>query len=218
MKITFTFYAFLLLFDFCFPATLEGEWIAGQKDDCIKLTLMIDNDEPADNEWQSSFCIKKESFSGLNFNSENPFSLVRDAGEINFTGKLTESKGIGSFTFTANESYIQYLKENGYGTVEDKELLLLCLADINKNYIADLKSLGFSDIEVSDLVSCAVFNLSIDFITQFQRLGYTDLIIQNFITFKIHGVDRDYIEYIIDSRKNKDTSPQKIIEYKIHDF
>ena len=131
---------------------LTGDWSAKIRENRIQIRLMIFEDD-SDHDSITSFGLETEEFQGLQLNKEHTFTLERDAGTIRFDGKFKDDRGRGAFSFVPNDAFIGFLGKEGFGKIKSKELLHLCIFDVNKAYIQDIRKLGYKDVELSELVA-----------------------------------------------------------------
>ena len=173
---------------------IEGNWVAKVNEDKIRLKLTIFTDEDSWGEWNSSGTFEQKDFTDLTFTEESKFSLNRESGRIEFSGKFKGDKGYGDFAFNPNQSFNKFLNEKGFEEVSDRKMLSFMLHDVNKTYINELVALEISGLSTSKLISFTVHNISVDYIKEIQKLGYKDISASKIISFKVHDIDIKYIE------------------------
>jgi hypothetical protein len=198
-------------------ADLEGTWKAKLKNDTIQMRMRIRPDNDFKGEWNYCDYFKTTDFTNLVWGKSEAFSLVREAGTMEFQGEFAADSASGHFTFISNGEYASFLEKKGFEGVTDKKMLSLFMADVNRQYVNDLFELGYSDITLSKLISFAIHDVTIDFIKQIHALGYKDISPSKLISFAIHDVDKEFIKRIQEKWDTKPT-PSKIISLKIHGF
>src|SRR5206468_9488284 len=79
------------------------------------------------------------------------FSIRRDAGTFQFEGQLSSGRGSGTFTFSADASYISGMAQLGY-RLSDDDVWRLAVHDVTRDYVQALQREGLRNTAVSDLV------------------------------------------------------------------
>lgn len=197
-------------------ADLEGTWNAKLKDDTIQMRMRIRPDEDFKGEWSYCDYFKKSDFTNLVWGKSEAFSLVREAGTVEFEAEFADNSASGHFTFIPNGEFASFLEKKGFEGVTDKKMLSLFMTDVNRQYVNDLFELGYSDITLSKLISFAIHDVSIELVKSLHDLGYGDIEPSTIISFAIHDVTIEYIKDI-HSLGYKDISPSELISFRIHD-
>jgi len=169
-------------------------------------------------QWNSSRCFDRSDFGDLPQNNMGEFYLEREAGKMTFKGVFEGDDGVGNFTFAPSTIFVATLKSQGYGTYDDRELLLFFMADMNAEYLRYVKSQGY-DPSHQKLLELAIFYEDLDELKQrvatVKRLGYGQPKLSKLIELQIHGVDEDYIEDL-SSAGFDDLSLGDLTKAKIH--
>ncbi|MDB5229421.1 MAG: peptidase BlaR1 [Chitinophagaceae bacterium] len=198
----------------------EGAWFATIKNDKIQLQFKKDGDNP--NSLNGSIFDLSE-FKNLPRGEAGNFSLTREAGTMNFTGRFEGNEGMGRYKFVADNSfneflvkegitdirgdrdmltffnvnlkrsYVQMLKNNGYTTLRKNDLIPLAALDINENYIRSIRQNGFSNIALHDLIPFKSLGIDAAYIEDIRKAGYTNVSTNQIISFKAQGIDGKYI-------------------------
>ena len=168
--------------------------------------------------YQNSRCFPIITFGALPRNEMGEFRLERTAGTMTFKGVFDGNDGVGSFSFSSNPSFSRRLRDAGYGSYEDREMLLLFMADINEDYLAFLAQQGY-DPGHDQLLQLAIFYDDLSEVrtrlAELDRLGYDQPSAQKLIELQIHGVSEKYAEELARSGF-EDLSLQDLIEARIH--
>jgi hypothetical protein len=197
----------------------EGSWFATIKND--KVIIRFEKDEEGKNSNSSTFLLSE--FKNLPRDKEGSFHLVRDAGTMNFTGKFTGNTGMGSYTYSPdqafmdylqkegvdaggkddssvffaidlNRSYISMLKKQGYTHLTKENLIPLAAMKIDESFIRDIKSNGFPDVSLEDLIPLKALNVDAAYIKDIRKSGYQNLTVSQLITFKAQNITGDFIK------------------------
>lgn len=208
----------------------EGVWFATIKND--KLSIQFKNDGDDGNSFSgSTFPISEFK----DFQREKPgtFTLTRDAGTMQFTGKFEGDQGMGHYKFIADKgfndylhkegidaddnqdmmvffmvdvrkSYVQMLKDNGYTNLRKNDLIPLASLKVDAAYIQSLKSAGLKNISLQDLIPLKSMGITGDYIRDIRKAGYANVSANQLITFKSQGIDGKYLADIRRAAKKED--------------
>lgn len=174
-----------------FPSVNSGFWFATVEGDDICIQFMDSNTRK-----QPSFiisnCFPRKEFRGLE-SSEN-FEFVREAGAINFKGRLFGIKGTGEFTFNKNNDFEDFLRKEGISTEDtnDYYYFKLFLGNVSKDYVLGLKKEGYKPT-AKQLGKLGIHNVSLAYIKDLSRIGYKGLELNMLAKFAIHNITIDYI-------------------------
>lgn len=211
----------------------EGAWFAVIKND--KVTIQFKSDE--DDESTNSHSFLLSDFKNLPREKNGTFSLTREPGTIEFTGKFEGDQGMGRYKFTADKaytdamksegielddkdqmvfflvdisrSYVQMLKKNGYTQLKKHDLIPLAALKIDEGYIQSLKKNGFTSLSVHDLIPLKALKITGDYIDEIRKAGYPNVTAQQLITFKSQGIDGKYIADMRSASRDKTLVPAK---------
>ena len=124
------------------------------------------------------------------------FSLVREAGKIDFQGSFQNGKGVGTFRFTPNAAFVSAMKSRGFDFVrDDDEDRLFAAATINVTTALadDLASAGFGKLNVEDLFKAAIFKVDSKFMREMKASGFNDLGLEELVKARIFKIDADFV-------------------------
>lgn len=204
------------------PGTAQGEinsWTALIEDDEICFQFMSRSNAYNNRyNYQSSRCFDLSLFRDLPRNNMGSFSLQRASGTMTFKGVFEGDDGVGNFSFKPSESFASSLKSAGYGSYEDKEMMLFFMADMNDEYLAYLKSQGYNPSH-QKLLELAIFYDDLEELktrlAEFKRLGFGKPSLQKLIELQIHGVDEKYAAEM-QAAGFEGLSLQDLMEARIH--
>src|SRR6476620_12723643 len=98
----------------------EGTWFATIKED--KIHFQFKNDK--DNDSYNGTTFNLSEFKDLPRDKQGTFSLTREAGTIEFTGKFEGNQGMGQYQFKADQTYTENMKKEGIELRDDKDVMV----------------------------------------------------------------------------------------------
>lgn len=128
------------------------------------------------------------------------FSLVREAGRIDFEGSFQDGKGSGTFRFTADLSFVSAMKSRGFDFEEtgsrrssDHRLFAATTLNVTTALVDDLNSGGFGKLDVDDLFKAAIFKVDSKFRREMEASGLGVLGMEELVKARIFKVDSELI-------------------------
>lgn len=187
----------------------SGSWFATIKGDKINMQFRDNNDENSFN--SNTFSVSE--FSTLPKDTAGTFTLTREAGTMEFTGKFDGDKGMGNYKFTADKTYGEAMRKEGINLADDRDLMVFFFVNIKQSYVQMLKQNGYTKLDKDDIIPLAALGIDEAYIKSIKAAGFKDISTEDLIPFKSLGIDQAYIE---DIRKAgyTDISPDKIISFK----
>ena len=184
-----------------------GEWKLEKKGSSLNFSFKIEDNDGFIN--QNTF--KASDFVGLKTGNKITFSLTGPAGKMVFKGDVSANQGMGTYVFTADNSFVKIAKENGFDNIKIEGLMLALFQQTPKSYFVDLKKLGYSGIG-SKLIAFIALGITPKYIMAIKDAGYPDLSAGQMVTFKALNISPDYVTKI---RKwvGEDLSSSEIIQY-----
>lgn len=187
----------------------KGTWFATIKKD--KVNIRFEDEESNNNYSNSNFALTE--FKNLPTNAKETFSLTREAGTIEFTGKFDGNAGMGSYEFKADDSFFAFLKNEGITSDKEKDGLVFYMIKLKKDFVKMLKNQGYTDVTKNDLIPLSAMNITAEYITSLKKAGLTDLSLQDIIPLKALDVDAEFIKGIKNSGY-KNVTASKLITLK----
>lgn len=197
----------------------EGVWFATIKDDRISFHFKRDNDKEDNSFNGTTFALS--DFPNLPRGQSGTFSLTREAGTMNFTGKFEGNEGMGRYKFSPDQQYATYMNSQNIGKLNDRDMMTFFFVDLKKSYLDMLREQGykefgkndliplaalkvdrpfitsmkarFKDADLKQLIPLKALNISEAYIKEIQDAGYKNITMQQIITFKAQGIDKDYL-------------------------
>ena len=195
----------------------EGYWFAVIKGDKVHIRF---SDEKLDSENDYK---GKHSYSGEDFKlselgtlpkgTSGTFSITREAGTMQMTGRFEDNTGMGTYKFDANKSYVDYMNKELKETLDDDDQLAFFFINIKKEYLTMLRSEGFKDVTKDDLIPVAALGIDKAYISSIRSAGFKDVTLEELVPLKALGIDSKYITEIR-SAGYKDISSDQLVSFK----
>ena len=187
----------------------EGAWFATIKDD--KVSIQFKNDEDDHNNNSTTFLLSE--LKDLPKDKAGSFSVTRDAGTMNFTGRFEGNTGMGRYKFTGDKSFGDFLRSEGIDDTDEKDMMAYFIVNVQRTYVRMLKEQGYSGLGKNELLPLAALKVDGAYIESLKKSGLSGLGVQELIPLKALGVDSDYIQ---DIRKAgfSSISPQQLVSFK----
>ena len=190
----------------------EGVWFATIKDDRISINFKRDDDQNTNSFNGTSFELSE--FPNLPRDKSGSFSLKREAGTMEFTGRFEGNEGMGRYRFVPDAQYASYMNNQNLGTLDDRDMMTFFFIDVKKDYLQMLRSEGFTSLSKNDLIPLAALKVDRAFISSMRsQFKDKDLVPHNFVTLKALKISDEYIREIRDAGY-KDISVDQIVAFK----
>src|SRR5215217_3018700 len=183
----------------------SGDWTASVSKDNSSIQLHLEERRNKDgSKHQHGQSYDFSEFQGLTREqalSGGPvnFSLVREAGKIDFEGSFQNGKGSGTFRFTGNPAFVSAMKSRGFDfIVDDDEDRLFEAATINVTTALadDLASAGFGKLNIDDLFKAAIFKIDSKFTREMKASGFNDLGLEELVKARIFKIDAEVVRQV----------------------
>jgi hypothetical protein len=169
----------------------EGYWFATIKEEKVNMQFKSDEDDKSHN--NTTFLLS--DFKNLPREGSGNFTVTRDAGTIEFTGKFEGNQGMGRYKFVADKSYDEAMRREGI-EVDDENQFVFFMVNVNKDYVQMLKKQGYKNIDKDELIPLAALKVDEAFINSFRTKGFKDVPLDQLIPLKAVGVTSEYIDEI----------------------
>ena len=188
--------------------TATGEWKASIHDNPNKIQLNFERRTEKGHRNQMGQPFEFSELQGLSREqvaAGGPvrFSLVREAGRIDFEGSFQNGKGSGTFQFTGNQAFVSAMKSRGFdfekkswsnneGESEDR-LFAATTLNVTTALADDLMSSGFGNLDVGDLFKAAIFKIDSKFMREMKASGFPNLTMEDLVKARIFKIDADFV-------------------------
>ncbi|HSE15857.1 MAG TPA: hypothetical protein VLB46_02325 [Pyrinomonadaceae bacterium] len=192
-------------------STTSGEWTAhlSSKDSKLQLNMERRTNKAGRNQMGQSF--EFSDFQGLTreqVQAGGPanFSLVREAGRIDFEGSFQGGKGSGTFRFTPNLGFVSAMKSRGFDfeqssrSDDDREgedrLFAATTLNVTTALADDLNSAGFGKLHTEDLFKAAIFKINSQFMREMKASGFQNLGMEELVKARIFKIDAEFVRQV----------------------
>ena len=133
------------------------------------------------------------------------FSLVREAGRVDFEGSFQNGKGSGTFRFTPNASFVSAMKSRGFNFEESQDseerhgedrLFAATVLNVTTALADDLASAGFDKLQTEDLFKAAIFKVDSKFAREMKASGFENLGMEELVKARIFKVDPEFARQV----------------------
>jgi hypothetical protein len=133
------------------------------------------------------------------------FSLVREAGRIDFDGAFQDGKGSGTFRFTSNPAFVSAMKSRGFDFEEEsssgrprsaERLFAATMLNVTTALADDLASAGFAKLNVEDLFKAAIFKVDSNFAREMKASGFPNMGMEELVKARIFKIDADFVKEV----------------------
>jgi hypothetical protein len=188
----------------------EGAWFAVIKDD--KISMQFRSFEDSDKNSYNSNTFLRSDFTNLPMGQSGSFSLTREAGTMNFTGKFEGTEGMGRYKFEPSKTFAADMKKEGVEDIDDEDLMAYFFINVTKAYVQMLKANGYSGFSKNDLLPLVALNIDETYIRSVKQ-SFPSADLQNMIPLKALGVDAAYIKEIKDAGY-KNVTIDQLVSFK----
>ena len=192
---------------------LTGDWSASidrEKSDKIHLSLECRTERGGRNRMGSDYAfadlqgLSREQAAG---GGAVRFSLVREAGRIDFEGGFQNGKGSGTFRFTGNQSFVSAMKSRGFdfekksttpdgGSDSEDRLFAATTLNVTTALADDLLSADFGKLDVDDLFKAAIFKVDSKFMREMKASGFPNLGMDELVKARIFKIDAEFVRQV----------------------
>ena len=194
----------------------EGYWFAVIKGDKVHIRF---SDEKLDSEDDHK---GKHSYSGEDFKlselgtlpkgTSGTFSITREAGTMQMTGRFEDNTGMGTYKFNADKAYVEYMNKELKENLDEDDQLAFFFINIKKEFLTMLRNEGYKDVTKDDLIPVAALGIDKAYIASIRKAGFNDVSLENLVPLKALGIDEKYIAEI--KSEYKDISTDQLVSFK----
>ncbi|HKG12622.1 MAG TPA: hypothetical protein VKB12_04765 [Pyrinomonadaceae bacterium] len=155
------------------------------------------------------------------------FSLVREAGTIEFEGSFQNGRGSGTVRFTGNQSFAASMRSRGFdfeqglrasdGDLSDLEDRLFAAAaiGITTALADDLLSADFGRLDVHGLFRAASFRVDSKFKREMKESGFPDLSLRKLVKARLYKVTPEFVAGVRNEGLN-DLSVEDFVKLRMY--
>jgi len=195
----------------------EGYWFAVIKDDKVNIRF---SDEQMENDVElksghsfSGSTFKLSDLGSLHKGTAGTFTITREAGKMELTGKFEGNTGMGSYKFVADKSYVDYMNKELKENLDDDDQMAFFFIDIKKSFLDMLRNEGYKNVTKDDLIPVAALGIDQAYIKSIRNAGFKDVSLDNLVPLKALGVDEKYITEIR-SAGYPDITTDQLVSFK----
>ncbi|HEY0676679.1 MAG TPA: M56 family metallopeptidase, partial [Chitinophagaceae bacterium] len=188
----------------------EGIWMGVIKDDHISMRFKQADDN--DDSFNGS-TFKLSEFSELPRGTSGTFTLKREAGTMEFTGKFEGNDGMGRYKFITDKDYMNHMNAQGIGDVTETDIMTFFLVNVKRETPQMLKKNGYKEFSKHDLIAVAALKVDEEFVSTLRKYGYNDLSIHNLISMKALNITGNYISELQEAGYKK-LSASELVSFK----
>lgn len=191
-------------------SALTGDWTASISKDNSKINLNLERRSERDGRHQHGQSYDFSDLQGLSreqalTGGPVSFSLVREAGRIDFAGSFQNGKGSGTFRFTGDPVFVAAMKSRGFDFEEDSDdgkhdfesrLFAATTVNVTTALADDLASAGFGKLKVGDLFKAAIFKIDSSYMREMKASGFNNLGMEELIKARIFKIDADFVRQV----------------------
>lgn len=167
-----------------------GTWDAVIKDGQVNIQFYGED-------WTDGRNFNVSDFGTLPVDNIGEFSLTRDAGKVTFKGVFQDHWGHGTYKFEENAAFKSWLEQKGYTNLDEELMFSVFTTDINKAYFDFMKENGYAAIinrQFKDLAEQDLDRKTMeDYFNLFKTEGYGHQTLEKIIELREHGVGARYV-------------------------
>jgi hypothetical protein len=146
-------------------------------------------------DWIHSRDVSLDHFRGFSLSmlaSPGPakFEYVGDAGRLKCEGRFLLGAGSGSYTFAADPAFVAVLRQMGYDTPDDEQLLSMLVMDVNREFARDIRDAGLR-ATTRELVQLRIHGIDQNYIRETRHANFSA---DDYVQLRIHGVSAEYLK------------------------
>ena len=193
----------------------EGYWFAVIKNDKVNIRFSdekMDDDDESHNSFSGS-TFKLSELGTLPKGTSGTFTITREAGKMDLTGKFDGNTGMGTYKFNADKAYVDYMNRELKENLDDDDQMAFFFINIKKSFITMLKSEGYTNLDKDDVIPVAALGIDQAYLRSIKNAGFKDESLEHFVSMKALGIDGKYIEEIR-SAGYKNITADQLVAFK----
>jgi hypothetical protein len=194
----------------------EGYWFAVIKNDKVNIRFSdekMDDDNDSHHHSYSGETFKLSDLGTLPKGTSGTFTITREAGKMEMTGKFEGNTGMGTYKFAADKAYVDYMNKELKENLDDDDQMAFFFINIKKDFVTMLKSEGYTNLDKDDVIPVAALGIDQAYLRSIKNAGFKDESLDHFVSMKALGVDGKYIDEIR-SAGYKDITADQLVAFK----
>jgi len=190
----------------------EGYWFAVIKNDKVNIRFSDEKmeDEDGSHHSYSGETFKLSDLGTLPKGTSGTFNIVREAGKMEMTGKFEGNTGMGTYKFTADKAYVDYMNKELKENLDVDDQMAFFFINIKKDFVTMLKSEGYTNLDKDDVIPVAALGIDQAYLRSIKNAGFKGESLDHFVSMKALGIDGKYIEEIRSAGYKNVTSDQLV--------
>ncbi|MNQ69774.1 BlaR1 peptidase M56 [compost metagenome] len=168
----------------------EGSWFAVIKGNTVNIQFR--NDDGGN----SSTTFQLSELNGLTKDKQGEFTLIREAGTMNFEGKFEGNNGMGTYKFIADKNFSAAMAQEGVTVANESDIMVFFMVNVKVSYVKMLKKNGYKNIDKDQLIPLAALDANEEYINSIKQADIPNFDLDDLIPFKSMGIDKAYIDEI----------------------
>lgn len=170
----------------------EGAWFATIKQNEVSIQF---RDEDNDH-FNNSTTFRLSDLGDLPRDKAGIFTVSREAGTIEFSGRFEGDQGMGRYKFSANAAYADAIRKEGIELRDDKDVMVFFFVNVTQSFVKMLKANGYQDLKRNDVIPLAALKVDAPWIESIKKSGIGEISVHNLIPLKALNITGDYISEI----------------------
>jgi len=194
----------------------EGYWFAVIKNDKVNIRFSdekMDDDNDSHHHSYSGETFKLSDLGTLPKGTSGTFTITREAGKMEMTGKFEGNTGMGTYKFTADKAYVDYMNKELKENLDEDDQMAFFFINIKKDFVTMLKSEGYTNLDKDDVIPVAALGIDQAYLRSIKNAGFKDESLEHFVSMKALGIDGKYIEEIR-SAGYKNITADQLVAFK----
>jgi hypothetical protein len=193
----------------------EGYWFAVIKNDKVNIRFSdekLDDDSEFHNSYSGS-TFKLSELGTLPKGTSGTFTITRQAGKMDLTGKFEGNTGMGTYKFTADKTYVDYMNKELKENLDEDDQMAFFFINIKKEFVTMLKNEGYKNLDKDDVIPVAALGIDQAYLRSIKNAGFKDESLEHFVSMKALGIDGKYIDEIR-SAGYKNITADQLVAFK----
>jgi hypothetical protein len=147
--------------------------------------------------WNSGTTFMTSELGSVPIYKPGTFTVKRDAGTVTFTGTFSNDRGHGTYAYTEDATFKDFLTQAGFHDIKEELMLHLFFTNIDKKYFAYMKENGYEGVTLSELKDLAYHDVNYDVLSRylelFKKEGFGKVTLDQIVGLRDHGVSPGFI-------------------------